>query len=73
MVMRILRFELPAALASIDPDISLASDVLREQLYRELDALKDKLAEEVRQRAIPYFPSDYTVFVRFFLGRREWG
>ena len=64
--MRILKIELPAALASMDPDISLASNVLREQLYRELDALKDNLAEEVRQRAIPYFPSDYTVFVRFF-------
>ena len=71
MVMRILKFELPAALASIDPDISLASDVLREQLYRELDALKDKLAEEVRQRAIPYFPSDYSVFVRFLFSAGE--
>src|SRR5262249_1976102 len=66
--MRILKFELPATLASIDPDISLASDVLREQLHRELDALKDQLAEQVRQRAIPYFPSDYTVFVRFWVG-----
>ena len=71
MVMRILKFELPAALASIDPDISLASDVLREQLYRELDALKDKLAEEVRQRAIPYFPPDYSVFVRFLFWAGE--
>jgi hypothetical protein len=71
VVMRILKFELPATLASIDPDISLASDVLREQLHRELDALKDQLAEQVRQRAIPYFPSDYTVFVRFLFGVGE--
>ena len=71
VVMRILKFELPATLASIDPNLSLASDELREQLYRELDALKDKLAEEVRQRAIPYFPPDFTVFVRFLFWAGE--
>ena len=65
--MRIIKFELPATLTSTDPDISLASDLLREQLHRELDMLKDELGEEVRRRAVSYFPSDYTVFVRFFL------
>jgi hypothetical protein len=64
--MRILKIELSASFTSIDPDISLASDLLREQLQRELDALKDELGEAVRRRAISYFPSDYTVFVRFF-------
>jgi hypothetical protein len=64
--MRILKIELSATIASIDPDISLASDTLREQLRRELDALKDELGESVRRRAVAYFPPDYTVFVRFF-------
>lgn len=64
--MRILKIELPATLTSMDPDVSLASDLLREQLHRELDALRDELGEEVRRRTISYFPSDYTVFVRFF-------
>ena len=63
--MRILKIELPATIASADPDVSLASDLLREQLRRELDALKEELGESVRQRATAYFPSDYTVFVRF--------
>ena len=49
--MRILKIELPATLTSTDPDVSLASDSLREQLRRELDALKDDLAEDVRRRA----------------------
>jgi hypothetical protein len=64
--MRILKIELPATLTSIDPDVSLASELLREQLHRELDVLKDELGEDVRSRAISYFPSHYTVFVRFF-------
>ena len=63
--MRILKIELPATIASVDPDVSLASDLLREQLRRELDALKEELGESVRQRVVAYFPSDYTVFVRF--------
>ena len=63
--MRIFKIELPATIESVDPDVSLASDLLREQLRRELDALKEELGESVRRRAIAYFPSDYTVFVRF--------
>jgi hypothetical protein len=65
-VMRILKIELPATLTSTDPDVSLASDSLREQLRRELDALKDDLGEDVRRRASTYFPSHFTIFVRFF-------
>ena len=64
--MRILKIDLPATITSVDPDISLASDLLREQLRRELDALKEELGESVRRRAADYFPPDYTVFVRFF-------
>jgi hypothetical protein len=67
-VMRILKIELPATLTSTDPDVSLASDSLREQLRRELDALKDDLGEDVRRRASTYFPSHFTIFVRFFFG-----
>jgi hypothetical protein len=63
--MRIFKIELPAAIKSIDPDISLASDALRDQLRRELDALTYELGENVRQRAATYFPADFTVFVRF--------
>jgi hypothetical protein len=63
--MRIFKIELPAAFASVDPNVSLAADGLREQLHRELDAVKDELAEGVRRRAATYFPPDYTVFVRF--------
>jgi len=62
--MRIFKIELPATIRSIDPDVSLASDGLREQLGRELDALRHELSETVRARAVTYFPSDYTVFVR---------
>jgi len=64
--MRILKIELPATIASVDPDISLASDALRDQLRLELDALKEELGDGVRRRAVAYFPSDYTIFVRFF-------
>ena len=63
--MRIFKIELPATISSVDPDISLASDPLREQLRRELDALTHELAETVRQRATTYFPPEFTVFVRF--------
>jgi hypothetical protein len=64
--MRILKIELPATLTSSDPDVSLASDLLREQLHRELEALRTELAEDVRRRAASYFPPNYTIFVRFF-------
>jgi hypothetical protein len=63
--MRIFKIELPATLTSVDPDISLASDPLRDQLRRELDALTHELGENVRQRAATYFPPEFTVFVRF--------
>ena len=59
-------WDAPATLTSTDPGVSLASELLRAQLHRELDVSKDELGEEVRRRAISYFPSDYTVFVRFF-------
>ena len=69
--MRILKIELPATLTSTDPDVSLASDSLREQLRRELDALKDDLGEDVRRRVSTYFPSHFTIFVRFFFGEND--
>jgi hypothetical protein len=63
--MRIFKIELPATITSVDPDISLASDQLRAQLSRELEALIHELGENVRQRAATYFPPEFTVFVRF--------
>ena len=63
--MRIFKIELPATITSVDPDISLASDQLRAQLSRELEALTHELGENVRQRAATYFPPEFTVFVRF--------
>jgi hypothetical protein len=72
--MRIFKIELPATLAASDPEVSLASDIVRDQLQKELDPLKDDLAEGVRQRAAAYFPPDYTVFARFhFVGSLEAG
>jgi hypothetical protein len=65
LAMRIFKIELPATLTSIDPDISLASDPLREQLRRELDAVTYELGETVRQRAASYFPPEFTLFARF--------
>lgn len=65
--MRIIRIELPAVLGSADPAISLASDEIRAQLFRELKALDSDLNEAVRQRAKSYFPESFSVFVRTIL------
>lgn len=65
--MRVIKVELPAALSSADPNISLASDEIRYQLFSELRALDTELNEVVRQRARSYFPEHYSVFVRTLL------
>lgn len=65
--MRIIRIELPARLTAVDPSISLASDEIRGQLFRELHALDHELSEVIRQRAKSYFPDSYSVFVRTLL------
>lgn len=62
--MRILKIEMRATLRSIDPELSLGSDVLREQLLTEMEELKSDLSERIRQRVITYFPPEYTVFAR---------
>jgi len=62
--MRVIKIDLPARLSSADPDITLASDEIRAQLFRELQALDQELSEQVRQRAAGYFPPTYSVFVR---------
>ena len=69
--MRILKIELPVSLTSTDPDVNLTSGPLRDQLRRELEALKDDLAEDVRRRAAAYFPPAYSIFVRFFFQADE--
>ncbi len=65
--MRVIKIELPAALTAADPNISLASDDIRAQLFKELKALDTELSETVRQKAKAYFPDSYSVFVRTLL------
>ena len=65
--MRVIKIELPAALTAADPNISLASDDIRAQLFKELKALDTDLSETVRQKAKAYFPETYSVFVRTLL------
>ena len=65
--MRVIKIELPAALTAADPNISLASDDIRAQLFKELKALDTDLSETVRQKAKAYFPESYSVFVRTLL------
>jgi hypothetical protein len=62
--MRVIKIELPATLGSSDPSISLASDELREQLFREMQAADPEISDRIRQRALSYFPESYSVFVR---------
>lgn len=71
--MRVIRIELPATLGSADPAISLASDEIRSQLFRELKALDAELNETVRQRAKSYFPESFSVFVRTHLAPDKLG
>ncbi|HXF55762.1 MAG TPA: hypothetical protein VNK52_16735 [Hyphomicrobiaceae bacterium] len=62
--MRVIKIELQALLSSADPSISLASDELRGQLFREIQAAYPEISERIRQRARSYFPDSYSVFVR---------
>lgn len=62
--MRIIKVDLPATFRSADPEITLASDEIRAQLFRELTRMDYELSEYVRQRAASYLPPDYSVFVR---------
>lgn len=65
--MRVIKIELPATLSATDPSISLASDEIRSQLFKELKALDSDLSEAVRQKAKSYFPESFSVFVRTLL------
>src|SRR5262245_55201072 len=69
--MRILKIEMKATLQSNDPQISLGSDVLREQLFREMNGLRYELGERIRHRAAAYFPPEYSVFVRITFARQD--
>jgi hypothetical protein len=62
--MRVIKIDLPASLSPVNPEISLASDEIRNQLYRELANLDNEINEIVRERARSYFPEAYSVFVR---------
>jgi hypothetical protein len=65
--MRVIKIELPASLSPVDPNISLASDEIRDQLFQEISSLDTEINEMVRQRARAYFPEAYSVFVRTLL------
>jgi hypothetical protein len=65
--MRVIKIDLPASMSPVDPEISLVSDEVREQLFRELAAVDSEMSETVRQRALSYFPEAYSVFVRTLL------
>jgi hypothetical protein len=65
--MRVFKIDLPATLVSLDPDLDLSVEAVRQQLHRELDALTDELGDDVRQRVAAYFPPSYTTFVRLQL------
>lgn len=65
--MHVIKVELPGSLRSADPSVSLASDEIRAQLYRQMEAIDHELSEHVRQRASSYFPPTYSVFVRTLL------
>ena len=71
--MRVIKIELPAVLSAADPNISLASEEIRTQLFRELKALDTELSEVVRQKAKAYFPETYSVFVRTLLSPEKAG
>lgn len=63
--MRVFKIDLPATLTSLDPEVDLANDAVRDQLHTELGALNGELAEDVRHRVAAYFPPSYTPFVRW--------
>jgi hypothetical protein len=65
--MRVIKIDLPASMSPVDPELSLASTEIRDQLFRELAALDTEINEVVRQRARSYFPEVYSVFVRTLL------
>jgi len=65
--MRVIKIDLPASMTAADPELSLVSDEIRQQLFRELAEADTEMSEVVRQRARSYFPEDYSVFVRTLL------
>jgi len=54
-------------MSPVDPELSLVSDEIRDQLFKELAEIDSDLNETVRQRARSYFPESYSVFVRTLL------
>ncbi len=65
--MRVIKIDLPASMSPVDPELSLVSDEIRDQLFKELAEIDSDLNETVRQRARSYFPESYSVFVRTLL------
>jgi len=54
--MRIIKVDLPATYRSADPEISLVSDEIRKQLFKELERMDYEICEYIRQRASGYLP-----------------
>src|SRR5262245_7927867 len=65
--MRVIKIDLPASMSPVDPELSLVSEEIRNQLFRELSEIDTEMNETVRQRARSYFPERYSVFVRTVL------
>jgi len=65
--MRVIKIDLPATMSPVDPELSLVSDEVRDQLFKELSEIDTEMSETVRQRARSYFPDTYSVFVRTLL------
>ena len=65
--MRVIKIDLPATMSPVDPELSLVSDEVRDQLFKELSEIDTEMSETVRQRARSYFPETYSVFVRTLL------
>jgi hypothetical protein len=65
--MRVIKIDLPASMSPVDPEISLVSDEIRNQLFRELAEIDTEMNEAVRQKARSYFPDHFSVFVRTVL------
>jgi hypothetical protein len=65
--MRVIKIDLPASMSPVDPELSLVSEEIRDQLFKELAEIDSEMNETVRQRARSYFPESYSVFVRTLL------
>ena len=62
--MRIVKIELPGVLHAKSADLKLDDPAVRTRLLRELEGLRNDLADRIRAKASVYLPPNYTPFVR---------